>query len=111
MIQNDFWIPHRPDPRRRPRHDQRSPLQCRPLREERNRFLYAEDHFFRVAVLDDVAVVDGFDGEIVRVGDGVWRDDDGADGGGGVETWGALVLGSTIRGESWGRGGAGDLTF
>ena len=31
MIQNDLRIPHRPDPRRRPRHDQRSPLQRGPL--------------------------------------------------------------------------------
>ena len=86
MVQNDLWIPHRPDPRRRPRHDERPPLQRRPLREERNRLLDAEDHFLRVAVLDDGPVVDGFDGEIVRVGEGVLRDDDGTDGGGGVET-------------------------
>ena len=79
------YAPHGTDTRRRPRHDERAPLQRRPLRQERDHVGDAEDHLFRAAVLDDGAVVDGFDAEVVRIRDGGLRHEDGADGGGGVE--------------------------
>ena len=85
MLQHNLRIPHRPDPRRRPRHDERSPLQRRPLRQKRNHVRDAEDHFLGARVLYDVAVVDGFDAEGVRVRDVGLRDEEGADGRGGVE--------------------------
>ena len=87
ILQNNLRIPHRPDPRRRPRHDERPPLQRRPLRQKRNHVRYTEDHFFGARVLDHVAVVDGFYAEGVRVRDVGLRDEDGADWGGGVEAW------------------------
>ena len=86
MIQNDLRLPHRPDPRRRPRHDQRPALQRGSLGQESDRLRHAEDHFFRIRVLDDGAVVDGFDTQVVRVGDVLLRDEDGANGRGGVES-------------------------
>ena len=69
MLQHHLWISHRPDPRRRPRHDQRSPLQRRALGEISDHVRDAEDHLFRTAVLNDGAVVDGFDTEVMRVRD------------------------------------------
>ena len=85
MVQNHLGIPHRPDPRRRPRHDQRTALQGGSLGQESDHFRHAEDHLLGGRVLDDVPVVDGFDAEVVRVGDVLLRDEDGADGRGGVE--------------------------
>lgn len=48
-------------------------------------FRHAEYHLLPARVLDDVSVVDGSDAEAVRVGDLLLRDEDGTDGGGGVE--------------------------
>lgn len=39
--------------------------------------------------------MDGFDAEGVRVREGGLRDEEGADGGGGVEAWGLGVRGSS----------------
>ena len=86
MTQHDLRLPHRPDARRRARHDERAALQRGALRQEGDRLRDAKDHFLRVRVLDDGAVVDGFDAEGVRVGDVRWHDEDGANGRGGVES-------------------------
>ena len=87
MVQDHLRVPHGPDPGRRPRHDERSPLQRGPLRQERDGLRDAEDHLLCVSVLDDGPVVDGFDAEVAGVGDLLLRDDDGANGRGGVEPW------------------------
>lgn len=89
VLQHHLRVPQHADARRSPRHDQGPPLQRRPLREVRDRLLDAEDHLLRAGILDDGAVVDGFDAEGVRVWEGVARDEEGADGGGGVEACGA----------------------
>lgn len=106
MLQHHLRVPQHADARRGPRHDQGPPLQRRSLREVRDRFLDAEDHFFRARVLDHVPVVDGFDAEGVRVREGGLRDEEGADGGGGVEAWGWL-LGVLVDVEEGERRGGG----
>ena len=87
MPQHDLGLPHRADARRRPRHDQRPPLQRRALRQERDRLRDAEDHLARVGRLDRGAVVDGADGQRVRGREVRGRHEAGADWGGGVEAW------------------------
>lgn len=122
MPQHHLWIPQHADARRRPGHDQGAPLQRRPLRQVRDRLLDAEDHFLGAGILDQVPVVDGFDGEGVRVWEGGAGDEEGADGGGGVEACFVFYsLGSGCTeverrgGGGWWvdmeRGVEGDLTF
>ena len=87
MAQHHFRVPHRPDPRRRPRHDEGTALQRRSPREERDRLRDTENHLFGARVLNDGAVVDGFDAEGVGVGKLRLRHEHGANRGGGVEAW------------------------
>ena len=99
MAQRHFGVPHGPDARRRPRHDQGPALQRGALREEGDGLGHAEDHLRGARVLHHGAVVDGLDAQGVRVRDLRPRDENGADGRGGVEAW-ARVVGF----EFWGNG-------